>query len=59
MNLIWLSFSTESVRRNPEHKNATSASIEKVMKDWFRTARDRDGGRRRRGIEARDNCERT
>lgn len=47
-------FLTECVRKNVEHKSATAASIEKVMKEWFRTARDRDGGRRRR--EART-CE--
>lgn len=41
---------TESVRKNAEHKSATAASIEKVMKEWFRTARDRDGGRRRRDV---------
>lgn len=40
----------KSVRKNAEHKSATAASIEKVMKEWFRTARDRDGGRRRRDV---------
>lgn len=40
--------STESVRRSPEYRDATAASIEKIIKEWLRTARDRDGGRRRR-----------
>ena len=41
-------FFPESVRKHPPYKSSTTAEIEKNMKEWFRTARDRDGGRRRR-----------
>jgi hypothetical protein len=36
-------------------KEATDGEIEDVMKDWFRFANDREGGRKRRE-QARNNC---
>ena len=34
-------------------KEATDGEIEDVMKDWFRFANDREGGRKRREQERR------
>lgn len=43
-------FFLESVLKHQDYKQATSAEIEKVLREWFRTARDRDGGRRKRDV---------
>ena len=44
--------SDDSVRRNHETRGSSDHDIETVMKQWFRTAGDRDGGRRRRTAPA-------
>ena len=43
---------SEAVRRNHETRGASDHDIETVIKQWFRTAGDRDGGRRRRTAPA-------
>lgn len=39
-----------TVRKNPICKNATENEVVMVIKQWFRTAGDRDGGRSKRNI---------
>ncbi|XP_033646904.1 uncharacterized protein LOC117306436 [Asterias rubens] len=41
-----------AVRRNPAVRSATNAEIDSIIKDWFRYAKDRDGGRARRARQA-------
>ncbi|KAL5004840.1 hypothetical protein ScPMuIL_018296 [Solemya velum] len=37
------------VQCNKHTKDATRSDVEKVIKEWLRTAKDRDGGRKQRG----------
>ena len=38
----------DAVRANGLTRGATDAEVESVAREWLRTARDRDGGRRQR-----------
>jgi len=38
----------DAVRYNRSTQTASADDVERVVRDWLRTARDRDGGRRRR-----------
>ena len=38
----------DAVRANRLTRGATDAEVESVAREWLRTARDRDGGRRQR-----------
>ena len=42
------SLKSETVRKNRFCTEATESEIEKIIKDWLRYAKDRDGGRRER-----------
>ena len=37
----------DAVRYNRSTQTASADDVERVVRDWLRTARDRDGGRRR------------
>jgi len=39
---------TEAVRKNKLTHAASDADVERVVRDWLRTASDRNGGRRQR-----------
>lgn len=40
-----------AVRKNRLTAMATDSDIDKVVKDWFRYAKDREGGRKQRADE--------
>ena len=42
----------DAVRQNKLTQTASDAEIERVVRDWLRTAADRSGGRRRRDARA-------
>lgn len=41
-------FALAAVRLNPQFRKTTDAAIDAVVREWLRTASDRDGGRKKR-----------
>jgi len=48
LQLLLAVLPTDAVRRNKLTQSASDADVERVVREWLRTAADRSGGRRQR-----------
>jgi len=51
------SFVAAAVRKNAVLDNPTESRIGEITRDWFKYARDRDGGRKRRENKTKNSQE--